>query len=183
MPYRYCPFIAILILSLFSPSVYSEDDYARGKIAVEFKSKVAEKEAVEFISQFDLEIIKKVNFGIRHLSFNIEKNIDNFIRAVQRERIVASVTEGEGLTIDGREGTVVRIKFKRGTSRKKMDELKLKYSGREEIIAWRYEKKGTPYIILKVPVGKEQSWAETVRSAEDGDTVESVNLITFDIPY
>lgn len=176
------PVLIICILSLCAPCVHAQDEYAKGKVAVEFNWDITEEEAVKYVSRFQLEIIKKVNFGVRHLSFNIEEKIDDFVRAVQRERIVDSVTEGERLTIDNREGTVVRIKFKRGAGREEMDELRLKYSGREEVIAWRYEREGIPYIILGVPAGKEELWAETIRKDKDEGLVEGVKLLSFDIP-
>ncbi len=174
--------LAIIIFALLSTPVYCEESYAPGKIIIEFKLTAAEEEAVSFVSRFGLEIIKKVNFDILRLSFIIGKGVDDFVREARREPIVASVSEGEDLAMEGREGKVVRIRFKEGTDRKRIDALRLKYSAGQEVIAWRYERIGAPYILLSVPVGKERDWVEAVRGAKDEDLVEAVTLVSFDVP-
>ena len=175
--------ILILIVLVLCPALaHSKDEHAPGKIAVRFKNGVNEEDAVRFIEQFGLEIINKIDFGIRCLDFNVEKDIDAFIKDLRKEDIVSSVSKGEKLAINQREGTVVKIRFKQGVERKRIDELKSAYSGSKDVIAWRYQGKGPSYIILKVPPGKEKDWADTISSAKYGELVESVNLLYFDVP-
>jgi hypothetical protein len=173
--------ISIINLFLFSPSAYCGNGYAKGKIAITFNSDVAEKDAVDFINRFNLGIIRKGGFGLPSLQFNIGSNVDTLINEIQKESIVSSVAKGEKLKIEDREGTVAKIKFKVGTELKEVEGLSLKYRKRKEIIAWRYYRIKLPFIVIRVPAGKEREWIENFSKPELKNVVAKANLIALDL--
>lgn len=169
--------IAILTLYLFSTPAYCEYKHEQGKIAIAFKSDVSEEDAVDFVKKINLEIVIKGSFGPPSIHFNIESGLDSFIREIHREPIVNSVYKGERLKIDDREGNVVRIKFRPGTGLDQIEELSLKYRKREGVIAWRYYKSELPFIVVKVPVGKEEAWIKIITKPEYRELVDGASLI------
>ena len=171
----------ITALFLFPASTYCSNYYVKGKIAVTFKSDVEEEKAIDFIKRLNLKIIRKGGFDLPSLEFNVESNIDSFINEVKKEPIVGSATKGEELKTQGRVGMVVKVKFKTGTEFEQVEEIGLKYRKRKEVIAWRYHSVKRPFIVVGVPVGKEEEWIEIFKKPELKDVVLNANLIGLDL--
>ena len=169
---------AILVLQLSLPA-YCESGHERGKIAVTFKTEVTEEEAVKFIKRFKMEILRKEDFNFYSVQFVMEESaLDAFIKEIEKEPIVSLATKGERLEINDREGIVVRAEFKKSADRRKIDELGLSYQKREGVIAWRYNRRGPPIMIIKVPPGQEQSYTNTFNKPEYGNIVDRAHLIS-----
>ena len=172
----------VILSGAFLLPAYCEN-FEPGKIAVSFNSEVLEKDAVKLIEGLNLQIIKKDNFDILSIHFNIEtKDIYAFMKDMQGEPIVLSVAKGQKLEIEGQEGTVARVRFKNGADREQIDALGLLYRSRPEVIAWRYYRSGPPIMVVKVPVGRERDWIKTIGGAEYKSMVDSVMLVSFDFP-
>lgn len=173
--------IPILILIVFSSPSYCQDDYIQGRIAIVFKPEVFQDDASKFVKQFNLDILRIGNFDPPLIHFVIESDVDKFVGEIEREYIVSLVTKGERLEVNDREGTVVRVRFKRGVDKEKIDELSLSYQKGKKVIAWRYFKSGPPYMIINVPPGKEQDWLNVFSKSEYNKLVEFVKLIAIDL--
>jgi len=102
--------IGSFISCIFAAGVHCQNDYEQGKIVVMFNKEVSEETAVKFIKRFNLEITGKYYFGPPSIQFNVEKDVDSFIRDIKRDPIVSSVMKEQKLEVNGREGTIVRIK-------------------------------------------------------------------------
>ncbi len=113
--------IQTLMLCLLVPGADCQNSYEQGKIVIKFQQDVPEESAVKLIKQLNLEIIGKYYFEPPSIYFNVEDNVDTFIKELKKEPIVSSVTKGERLKQNDREGTVVRVKFKKGADLKQIE--------------------------------------------------------------
>ena len=172
--------ISSFILSLCVSSVHCQNDYEEGKIVVIFNKEVSEETAVKFIKHFNLEITGKYYFEPPSIQFNVESDVDSFIREIKRDLIVSSVTKGRQVEVNGREGTVVRVIFKRGTDAEKIDEFNQKYGKHKGLIAWRYFISKFPVMIIKVSVGREQEIVNNINKTEYKELVNKASLISQD---
>ena len=174
--------VSLIILSTPFIPAYCEN-FEPGKIAITFNFETSAEDAVKLVEGLNLQIIKRDNFDILSVHFNIEeKDVYAFMRDMQRESIVRSVAKGQKLEMEGREGAVVRVRFKKSADRQQIDDLSLSYRKREEVIAWRYYRSGPPVMIVKVPVGKERDWIRAIGVGEYANMVNSVTLVSFDFP-
>ena len=146
-----------------------------------FKPDITEKDAVTFVKRFNLAILRKNGFESSAFHLNIENNVDAFIKEIQKEPLVSSAVKGETLELNGRKGTVVRVKFKQNTRQDAMEEINLKYKNRKEVIGWRYYRSETPSVIIKVPDDKEKYWIKIFRGDEYKNLVDNAMLVGLDI--
>lgn len=173
--------LASLVFLLFSPAAHCGDDYIAGKVAIIFKPDIKEEAALDFIKKFNLEILRKNSFELPSLHLNIENNIDAFIKEIRKEPLVSSAVKGEELELNGRKGTVARVRFKQGTGQDKIEEMSLKYRNRKEVIGWRYYRSEAPSMVIKVPAGKEREWLKIFNGPEYKDLIDSAMLIGLDL--
>ena len=172
--------VIVFLAHFIAFPAFCQDDYERGKIAITFKDDVPEKDADAFAKRLGLEVFRRGNFELS-LQFNVESNVGAFASQLRKEAIVDTVAKGEKLTIGEKEGTVVRVKFYKGADKKQIEDLGQKYKDRQGVIAWRYFRRGPPFMVLKVPSGQENNWMHVISRPEHQHIVENVSLVMLDI--